>query len=206
MPLLFVFDMDNVLYDYDWRVRMRALEQLTGLPVAELRKRWWAPPTGELNAEAGGYAGPEEYFEAFTRAIGVAVPLDDWLEARASAMTPWPDSIAVVERAAELGQVSLLTNNGPMVHAHLPRLAPELVPIFGRENLRASSFYGARKPDPLVFERMLDAYGQDASDTFFADDLPENVAAAESVGITAHLFTDSAGMREAVEGFARLRS
>ena len=41
MGLLFVFDMDDVLYDYDWRVRMNGLQQLTGHDFTELRRRWW---------------------------------------------------------------------------------------------------------------------------------------------------------------------
>ena len=66
--------------------------------------------------------------------------------------------------------MSLLTNNGPLVEAHLAELAPELVPLFG-DDLHTSSFYGARKPDPLVFANMLAHYGVPADQVFFVDDL-----------------------------------
>ena len=61
MGLLFVFDMDDVLYDYDWRVRMRGLSDLTGLDFAELRRRWWHAE-GEWAAAIGtdvAAAGPD---------------------------------------------------------------------------------------------------------------------------------------------------
>jgi putative hydrolase of the HAD superfamily len=119
-------------------------------------------------------------------------------------MTPWPDAIAVVARAAELGQVSLLTNNGPLMAEHLSEIAPEIAPLFG-DHLRTSSYYGARKPNRVVFQRMLDEYDADPADVFFTDDLPENVAGAEAVGITGHLFTTPAALRDAVEAFARER-
>jgi putative hydrolase of the HAD superfamily len=202
-PLLFVFDMDDVLYDYDWRVRMAGLTALTGLDLGELRRRWWNDD-GEWSAEAGVYPDADSYHAAFTAAIGVEISVDEWIANRRSAMTPWADSIAVVERASELGTVSLLTNNGPLVDAHLARLAPEIAPLFGK-HLRTSSRYGARKPDPRVFENLLTAYGADAGRVFFADDLAENVAGARSVGITAHHFTGSDGMREAIEEFAAAR-
>lgn len=206
MPALFVFDMDNVLYDYDGHVRMRALSAVSGVPVDDLRRRWWHSPEGEIRAEAGGYRDGDEYLEAFRRATGADVTKEQWLVARGSAMTPFPDSIAAARRAAELGRVSLLTNNGPLVEEHLARLAPALVPVFG-DHLRSSSFYGARKPDPLVFERVLASYAADAADTFFADDLPENVAAAESVGITTHHFTgDAAALLADIEAFAAARA
>jgi putative hydrolase of the HAD superfamily len=197
---LFVFDMDDVLYDYDWRVRMTGLTELTGFDVAELRRRWWHDE-GEWAAEAGRFADAVQYHAAFTDALGLPISVDDWIANRRSAMTAWPESLAAVERAAQLGSVSLLTNNGPLVEEHLAELAPELVPLFGDE-LHTSSFYGARKPDPTVFENMLSHYGVAADQVFFVDDMQINVDGARSVGIEAHRFTDPGSLTAAIERFA----
>ncbi len=204
MPLLFVFDMDDVLYDYDWRIRMAGLTRLTGLDLPELRRRWWHDE-GEWRAEAGGFADADAYHAALQQALGVPISVDDWVANRRGAMSVWPESLDAVARAAQLGRVSLLTNNGPLLEAHLPEIAPELVPLFG-DDLYTSSRYGARKPDPKVFRGVLAAYDADPADVFFADDLAQNVAGAESVGITAHRFTGSAGLRDAVERFAAARA
>ncbi len=207
MSLLFAFDMDNVLYDYRWRERMDSLAELTGTPVSRLRELWWLHPEGEAFAEAGGYPDGTAYLAAFAARTGHEVSPDAWLTARGAAMTPLPQSIEAARRASELGRVTLLTNNGPLVGAALPRIAPLLVPIFSDEHLRATSFYGARKPDPTVFERLLEEYDTLASDAFFADDLIENVEAAASVGITVHHFTgDAARMRADIEAFAAARA
>ena len=197
---LFVFDMDDVLFDYDWRVRMNGLTALTGYDFPELRRRWWHDE-GEWAAEAGRFADADAYHAAFTHAMERDIPVQDWIVNRRSAMTAWPESLAAVARAAELGTVSLLTNNGPLAEAHLAELAPELVPLFGDE-LHTSSFYGARKPDPLVFANMLAHYGVPADQVFFADDLEVNVEGARSVGIEAHRFTDAASLMSAIERFA----
>ena len=204
MTLLFIFDMDDVLYDYNWRVRMDGMAELTGLSFTELRARWWNE-SGEWAAEAGVYATAEEYLDAHQKALGVSIDVDEWVRLRRLGMTPWPESIAAVERAAELGQVTLLTNNGALVSRHLRTLAPELVGVFG-DHLHTSSDYFARKPNPVVFERVLEKYGVAASDAFFADDRPENIEGAASVGIDAHLFESSAGMLAAIEEFAAARA
>jgi putative hydrolase of the HAD superfamily len=204
MTLLFIFDMDDVLYDYDIGARMAALTELTGHPVDELRRRWWHAD-GEIAAEAGGFDGAENYLAAFNSAIETELSEADWIRIRGAAMTPFPDSIAAVQRAAELGRVTLLTNNGPLTSKHLRTLAPELASVFG-DHLYTSSDYGARKPNPEVFERVLARYGADARDTFFADDLAVNVAGATSVGITAHQFTTASGLLDAIEAFAAARS
>ena len=158
MTLLFIFDMDDVLYDYDWRVRMAGMTELTGLPLDELRRRWWHDQ-GEWRAEAGGYATAEEYLSAVESALGVQLDEDEWVRVRGDAMTVWPESLEAVRRASELGRVTLLTNNGALVHKHLATLAPELVDLFGAEHLFTSSHYGARKPDPAVFRSVLESYG-----------------------------------------------
>jgi glucose-1-phosphatase len=174
---------------------------LTGHDVAELRRRWWHDE-GEWAAEAGYWPDGASYLAAWTAAIGTDVAPDVWLANRGSAMTARPEALAAVARAAELGRVTLLTNNGPLVGENLATLAPELVPLFGVEHLRASSSYGARKPDPRVFEEVLREYGEPAEHTFFADDMPINVEGARSVGITAHLYRNPAALLAAVEKFA----
>jgi glucose-1-phosphatase len=203
MSLLFIFDMDDVLYGYDWTARSESLALLTGLSSETLQDLWWRKGR-ESEAEAGLHASPEAYLLAFNAAIGVDVAEDDWVSIRGGAMTPMAQSLKAVARAAELGQVTLLTNNGPLAAKHLATLAPELVPLFG-DHLFTSSDYSARKPDPIVFERVLQRYGTPARDAFFADDLPENVAGAESVGITGHLFTTGSALLAVIEGFSAAR-
>jgi putative hydrolase of the HAD superfamily len=201
--LLFIFDMDDVLYDYDWRARRAALTELTGLTEQQLWDGWWS--RHEHAAEAGDPDGPDAYLERFNRALGTALTEDEWVATRRRAMTPRTEAIAAVARAAQLGTATLLTNNGALVHKHLAGvLAPELVPHFG-EHLFASSAYGARKPEAAVFERVLERYGVAASNAFFADDLIENVEGARAVGITAYHYGDPPGLLAAIEAFAAAR-
>ncbi len=52
------------------------------------------------------------------------------------------------------------------------------------------------KPDPAIFELTLNRFALNASDCLFIDDVPANVAGAESVGIAGHLFRDALALRE----------
>ncbi|MFZ2963918.1 MAG: HAD-IA family hydrolase [Rhodoglobus sp.] len=200
MSLLFIFDMDDVLYDYDWRARMAGMTRLTGLSLEELRRRWWHDE-GEWAAEAGIFASPEDYLAAFEAAIGMPVAESEWVRVRGEAMTARPEALAAVRRASEFGQVTLLTNNGALASKHLASLAPELVEVFGDHRF-TSSDYGARKPDPRVFRRVLDAYRVPAQDAFFADDMADNVAGAASLGITTYRYGTAEGLLAAIEHFA----
>ena len=81
--LLFIFDMDEVLYGYDWQQRMAGMTELTGLSLGQLRERWWHDE-GEMAAEAGGFATADSYLAAFNDAIGVEVSEADWVTAGGS--------------------------------------------------------------------------------------------------------------------------
>lgn len=51
------------------------------------------------------------------------------------------------------------------------------------------------KPDPAIYRLALERFGLRAEDCVFIDDVAANVAGAQSVGITAHHFTDTASCR-----------
>jgi glucose-1-phosphatase len=205
--MLFIFDMDNVLYDYNWRHRMEALTELTGHDFHELRSRWWHDD-GEWQAEAGVPDTGDEYLRRVNEAFGSSIGRQHWVDMRIAAMKFRPEVTEAVAVAKEFGQVTLLTNNGILIGEHLPEVAPELVPLFG-EHMFATAHYKARKPDPLVFERVLERYGVPAEKTFFVDDTPDNIRGAESVGITSQWFSPSdsgATIAEKIHSFVEKNS
>jgi len=205
--MLFIFDMDNVLYEYRWRERMEKITELTGLDFQELRRRWWHDD-GEWQAEAGNPDTGVEYLRLVNEAFDSNISHEEWLQFRKDAMTFRPEVTESVAFAKEFGQVTLLTNNGILIGENLPEVAPDLVPFFG-EHMFATAHYKARKPDPLVFERVLDRYGIKGSDTFFVDDTPENLRGAQVHGITTAWFSPSdtgATVREHIRAFVEARS
>ncbi|WP_254787050.1 HAD family phosphatase [Curtobacterium sp. MCBA15_001] len=197
--LLFLFDMDDVLVRYDWETRMAGLTAITGHDLGELRRRWWLSGN-EQRAEAGGFADADAYLAAFQQAMGCTVPESEWARVRGAAMTELPERIEAVRIASEHGRVALLTNNGPLAGRWISTWAPSLPPLFG-DHLDTTSNFGARKPEPEVFERAVAHHGARPEDTFFADDMPENVAGARSVGIHAVLVEHDTDLRVAVRAF-----
>jgi HAD superfamily hydrolase (TIGR01509 family) len=205
--MLFIFDMDNVLYDYHWRIRMESLTELTGHDFHDLRARWWHDD-GEWKAEAGDPDTGDEYLRLVNDAFGSSIPRQTWVDIRKAAMEFRPDVADAVSHASKHGQVTLLTNNGMLIGEHLQEVAPDLVPLFG-EHMFATAHYRARKPDPTVFSRVLERYGSESTDTFFVDDHPDNIRGAEEIGITSKWFSPSDtgdSVKEAITAFVASRS
>ena len=62
-----------------------------------------------------------------------------------------------------------------------------------------SGFEGVAKPDPRVFELLLDRFHLAAQTTLLIDDSPKNVAAARAVGMQAIEFESPARLRDWLE-------
>ena len=204
--MLFLFDMDNVLYDYNWRIRMDGLTELTGHDFHELRRRWWTD-RGEWAAERGDPATGVEYLERVIAALEHDFSVPEWLFHRRAGMTPRPEVIEVAREASRHGDVAVLTNNGALIGERLAELSPELVDVFG-DNLFATAHFFARKPEPLVFQRALDHLGHSPEQTFFVDDLPDNTRAADTLGIDTFTMgptATAADLTGAIEGFIAAR-
>jgi len=204
---IYFFDLDKTLYAYDFRYRLPELARLTGASQYHLAKSWWAAGF-EARAEAGACPTADAYLDEFARVTETRrLTLEEWASARALAMTPIPGSIAALRRAAELGTVSLLSNNPAATATALPLLAPEACRILGG-NLLFSYQLDSRKPGEEIYHRALAHYGVSADDAFFADDSAANVEGARAVGITSHrlLFRDGEyqtdALLEAIEAFA----
>ncbi len=63
------------------------------------------------------------------------------------------------------------------------------------DGIVVSGEIGMKKHDPAIFRHLLDRYGLDAGATFFIDDSPANVAAAEALGFRTHRFETPEGLR-----------
>jgi putative hydrolase of the HAD superfamily len=204
---VYFFDCDKTLYDYDFHKRLPRLAELGGVSQYRLASSWWAGGH-ERAAEIGEYRSSEEYLRAFADVTGAALTLEQWQDARKAAMTPIPASIDALHRAAELGTVSLLSNNPIPFKDSLPVLTPEIVGVLQGNDL-VSAVLGARKPERRIYTRALGRFGIEPSDAILFDDSLANVEGAREAGMHAFHFTraddgsfDTAGMLDAITAFA----
>lgn len=181
---LYLFDFDETLNDYDFRVRLPALSRVTGISQYHLAKTWWAAGY-EHRAEAGEWPSSDEYLEQFERVTGARLTLEEWRTTRALAGTPIERSIAALRRCATLGTVALLSNNPSPFAESVAQLAPEVAEIIG-ENALISCRLGVRKPDARIYRIALERFGVPPENAFFTDDSSLNIAGARAVGIRAH--------------------
>lgn len=178
---LYLFDFDETLYDYNFRLRLPALSLLTGVSQYRLAKNWWAAGF-EKRAEAGEWSRSDEYFAQFEQQTGAKLTLEGWRETRMLASTRIPGSVDALRKASLLGTVGVLTNNPSPFAESFAIMAPDVAEIVG-ENVLVSSDLGVRKPDAEIYRLAMDRFGASPENTFFTDDSAGNVTGAAAVGI-----------------------
>jgi len=192
---LVLFDMDNVLCDYDKMARAAFLARLANTTTDLIYEAIWGTGFEQLG-DSGALDAPE-YLRAFGERIGYSLSLEEWLEARRYSMNPNPAVLDIVGNLRGSVEVAVLTNNTSLVVDHIDVLFPELRPLFG-SNIYASAQFKLAKPDPNCFRRCLSKLQVSPGTAFFVDDLPENVAGAREAGLLAHHYTSAETLRQAL--------
>ncbi|HEX8803594.1 MAG TPA: HAD family phosphatase [Acidimicrobiales bacterium] len=186
MVRLVIFDVDNVLVRYDRPRRMAEMAERLGRTADEVTAAVFG--SGAEDAADAGEIGADDYLRTIADHLGVHVPRDVWVAARAAATVAEPAMVALAADVAAHTQVALLTNNGSLLRQEFARIAPTVAALPGVQ-LFASGDLGLAKPDPEVYRTVVARYGLTPADALFVDDSADYVAGARRAGLRAHLFT-----------------
>jgi putative hydrolase of the HAD superfamily len=181
-PACVLFDLDHTLVHYDHAVRVRTLAERCGV---EPERVMGALTVSGLERDSDlGLFDAQGHARELSHRLGVALSLEDCIAARAAAMAPIAESMAMAHAVARHARVAILTNNGLMVRDHLHALCPALSPLFdGR--VFCSAEFGVGKPDPAIFLRSAERLGLSPAEILFIDDKAANAEAARRVGMDA---------------------
>jgi 2-haloacid dehalogenase len=191
-----VFDLGGVLLDWNPRYLYRQLfagdEAAMERFLAEVCTMEWhhahdlgAPPERTCTALAHAHPEQAELIWAWSRRSEemIAGPIDG--------------TVAILSELRTAGVPCYALTN--MERETYP-LRRERFPFLSWfDGTVVSGLEGVAKPDPAIFELLLDRFDLDPADTLFIDDSPVNVNAARSVGMRALEFDSPDQLRRALQ-------
>ena len=119
-----IFDLDEVLCDYDFADRLQRLSELCGLDAAEIELRIW---TSGFDGEADrGRYSLAEYCRLTCKKLEADLSYEALLGARIGAMRRKEDVLALVRTLKGQVKLALLTNNGPFLAQGIRQILPEI--------------------------------------------------------------------------------
>lgn len=181
--MLYIFDMGNVIIDIDFKRVLGVWSHLSGTPLATLTERF---SMGEVfQKHERGEISDEQFAADLCHEMGIALSFEQFSAGwQAIFVGLRPEVITVFKKLREAGHRVVVLSNTNRLHLdfwphHYPEIEANTDAMYLSQNL------GMRKPEPEIFQHVLEKEGFSASEAVFFDDVAENIEAARAAGIEA---------------------
>jgi glucose-1-phosphatase len=179
-----IFDLGKVLIPFDFSRGYKGMEELSGLPAAEIRTR--IASTDLVHRLECGLIEPAAFVRQLSALLGCEVGYDRFAEIWSSIFLPGtllPDSL--IEALHRKYRMLVLSNTNA-IHFEMVR---EHYPILRHfDHYTLSHEVQAMKPDPRIYRAVLAEARCLPGECFYTDDIADYVEAAKGHGIDAVLF------------------
>jgi putative hydrolase of the HAD superfamily len=194
----FIFDIGNVLVDFDFQVLLQQIAADSGTPVE--------PPTERdldmHHAVEEGVISDQAFVDYLNEAKGLSWTVDTLIGVWQKMFTVNETGYGLFRAAIARGlPVYTLSNIAEHHIEAIERNWPGF--LDGATGLFLSYEIGVRKPDAQIYSHLLENLGIEGAQCLFIDDRADNIEAACAAGIQAHQFIpeNHAAVREAVDEF-----
>lgn len=181
--MLYIFDMGNVIIDIDFKRVLGVWSHLSGTPLATLTERF---KMGEVfQQHERGEISDEQFAADLCNEMGIALSFEQFSAGwHAVFVGLRPEVITLFQKLREEGHRVVVLSNTNRLHLdfwpqHYPEIEANTDAMYLSQNL------GMRKPEPEIFQHVLEKEGFTADQAVFFDDVAENIEAARVAGIEA---------------------
>lgn len=188
-----IFDIGNVLFRIDYPAVIAKWSELTGLSEQHIAESF--KYADEHKAFERGQISEADFAAFVGRSIGYELTLDQFKEGwNALLKEIWPGLPELMSQLAEHYQIVCLSNTNK---THVDAFKRDYTEVLIRlQKTFFSHEIGAIKPQKEAFDVVLDYLNVKAEEAIFFDDLKENVAGAEALGINGFWVSSYEPMRQ----------
>ena len=181
------WDFGGVLVDVDMSRAQQAWEGYFDVPWRDFERGFFG--SGLKEAFDGGDVTLSDVVDGLRSSVEPRLTTEKFEEIWSRVVPARTEMVALAHDLSEHVWTGVISNTDP-VHAEAIR---RQIGDLGRHWVLS---YDVRslKPKPLIFERAIEISPASAGETFFVDDLEENVEAARRIGIVGHTFVSMQGL------------
>jgi glucose-1-phosphatase len=182
----FIFDIGNVLINFDLPKLIQDVVEDTGKSFEELKKDW---SNQELvNVETGKVLS-KVFYKNFSEKINLQWSYDEWISHWASIYTINKHGREIFLQLREKNDVYILSNLAPF---NVDAITLKFPDFFNHSTKNLFSFeLKYHKPDIRIYKETCRRINKIPKECIFFDDLPDNVKNAQSFGMTSIQFVES---------------
>ncbi|MCX5714286.1 MAG: HAD family phosphatase [Candidatus Omnitrophica bacterium] len=181
-----IFDLGNVLIDFDHRISARRISEFTDKAPDEIFGIFFdSRLTSDFEC---GKISPEDFFVQVKQLLGLKIGFDVFVPIWNEIFFSSDKNRQVYELVRRLGRdykTCLLSNINILHFEYLKKKFP----VFDIFRKVVTSFEaGVQKPDALIYELAVRGLGVSFDEVFYTDDRPELIKEARTLGIHSFVF------------------
>lgn len=187
--MLYIFDLGNVIVDIDFNRVLGVWSDLGRVPLATLQSRF---QMGEsFHQHERGEISDEKFAQDICHELELPLSYEQFAAGwQAVFVGVRPEVIAIMHQLREQGDRVVILSNTNNLHCQFwPTQYPEVQAA--ADKIYLSQEMGLRKPDPHIYQRLLNLEEMSAAEAIFFDDNRENIEAARALGIHSLHITDA---------------
>jgi len=182
-----IFDLGNVLVNFDHRIAVRKISPLCAKTEEEIFNFFFDSPLTGLFEE--GRIEPEEFFSEVKKALKLDIDYEAFLPVWNEIFFLTDSNRSVYKLAKALNKnyrLALLSNINTLHFAYLKDHFPIFDPF---HDLLLSFEMKLKKPDVRIYKKALAALAVKPQETFYTDDRPELIESARALGMQGFVFS-----------------
>jgi glucose-1-phosphatase len=187
------FDLGNVLFAFDPLRASRGFLNIAGLKQNPLEILRFFQESPVERAYTEGRVSTQAFVEHVIEGLKIKSDLESFKKCYCEIFTVNAGTFALAEEIRKQGvKRFILSNTNELHYDYLCEFNPALTEF---EHAVLSYKEHCQKPQPEIYERLIESARCAPEEIFFTDDLMENVTAAEKAGIQTHHFKSEKGLR-----------
>jgi len=182
-----IFDLGNVLIDFDHWIVAQRLTKFTDMKAQEMFALFFNSEL--IGSFEEGRISPIEFFSKVKETLNLKMDYTEFVCIWEEIFFLTKKNIDVYHLARKLKnhyKLTLLSNINILHFEYIKKRFP----VFDAFHHIVTSFeIGARKPQPLIYQKTLEMLGVSAGNVFYTDDRPELIESARLLGIKGFVFS-----------------
>lgn len=195
-----IFDLGNVLVDFDHRIAAKKLSSFTDKDAQDIYSLFFDSELTGLFEE--GKISPLDFFSKVKEMLDLKLDYANFIPIWNGIFFLSKKNVAVYNLANSLKdkyKIALLSNINIL---HLDFIK-KTFPVFDAfHNIIASCHLGLRKPQSQIYQKALEILEASGAEVFYTDDRPELIESAAELGMRAFVFTGVEKLRQDLLGQA----
>jgi len=183
-----IFDLGNVLIDFDHRIASRRISKFTEKGGEEIYNLFF--DSGLTGIFEEGEISPQQFFQEVKHKLNLKLNYEGFVPIWNEIFFFSEKNLEVYNLARSLKKhyrIALLSNINVLHFEYVEKIFP-ILDVFN--NIITSFEVGARKPKKEIYQEALEILNASPKDTFYTDDRGELIESAKELGIQAYVFTN----------------